>query len=281
MSQMTDKHLVRVAGEAISQYARVKLNSSAQIVEADADDKGIGVALIAAASGDEVTVKLWTDGGTFKVLAAGAVSVNDVIYAADEGQVDDVVGTGIAVGRALEAATAANDVIEIVPILAEGNGLVGVAVADSASVTNTTTETTFSTCTKTIDGATLQAGDVIEVVFRAHCVATNSTDTLNLKLYLGTEEICATGAVDVANSDIGFIHAWITVRTLGASGTISATALTALGVPGTAAALPRRKDQATEDISGDIAITVKATWSVANACNDVIAEDFHVFISRQ
>lgn len=146
------------------------------------------------------------------------------------------------------------------------------SVADSASVTNTTTETAFDK-TAVIHGANLRAGDVIEVVARAFCVATNGTDTLNLKLYLGTEEIAATGAVDVANSDIGYIHAFIVVRTTGASATVSASGVVALGVPGTVTAKPFRKDAATEDLSAATTISVKATWSVANAGNDVILED--------
>lgn len=282
MSQFNDSGLKSfTTAEAITQYARVKINSSGLLLEADADDKGIGTAQIAAASGEVCTVRLWTKQGTHKMVAAGGFSLNDVVYAADEGLIDDALTGGVAVGRALEAATAANDVVEVLPIFGEGTGLLAAAIADSASITNTTTETAFSTCSKTLDGGEFQIGDVIEVLFRGHCVATNGSDTLNLKLYLGTEEICATGAVDVANSDVGCIHAFITIRTLGASGTLSATAFTALGVAGTAAMLPRRKDQATEDMSGDVAVAVKATWGAANAGNDVIAEDFIVMKHRQ
>lgn len=158
---------------------------------------------------------------------------------------------------------------------AKGSDLLYANTADSASVTNTTTETAFDKSV-TLVGAELLAGDVIHVVARAFCVSTNSTDTLTLKLYAGTEEIATTGAVDVANSDIGFIESWIVVRTAGASGAVSATNLVALGVPGTVTAKPSRKDQASEDLSGNVAITVKATWSVASASNDVILEDLIV-----
>lgn len=281
MSQTNDNGFASfVAGEAISQYARVKLNTSRQVVEADADDKGIGTAVIETASGAHCTVKLWTAPGSHKVVAAGAVSVNDIVYGADEGKVDDVVGTGIAVGRALEAATADGNIIEILPMASEGTGLVYSNVADSAQVENTTTETAFDK-SKTIDGATLQVGDVIEVVAQGFVEDNNSTDTLNVKLYFGTEEIVATGAVDSADNDIFTIHAFIFIRTLGASGTIAACGYHSNGVPGTVTAKPFRKAEATEDISGDVAITVKATWSVAHADNECELENLAVILHRQ
>lgn len=270
----------RVAGEAITQYARVKLNASNQVIEADADDKGIGTAQIDADNLEHVSVKLWSAPGTHKVIATGAFTINDVIYGTDNGEVDDDPDFGVAVGRASETTTASGDIIEMIPLMDEGNGLIFTARADSAAITNTTTPTNFDK-TKTIDGAELEIGDVIEVIARVHLVSTNATDTLDLNLLFGTESIVTTGAVDVVDNDVGVIHAWITIRTLGASGTISATAETALGVSGTAAMLPKRKDEAVEDISGNVLIAVEATWSVANAGNQVILEDLVVIKHRQ
>ena len=138
MSQMNDNgKQAYVAGEAITQYARVKINSSRQLLEADVDDKGIGTALTGGASGDSVTVKLWSAPGTHKMIANGAFSLNDVLYTSDEGEVDDDPALGVAVGRALEAATAAGDIVEVMPLAGEGNGLIYSNQANSADVENT------------------------------------------------------------------------------------------------------------------------------------------------
>lgn len=139
-------------------------------------------------------------------------------------------------------------------------------VAASAAVTNTTTETAFDQSV-TIPAASLKAGSVLKVRAQVIATATNATDTLTLKLYVGTVEIATTGAVDVANSDIGYIDADIVFRTIGASGTLVGTGCVALGVPGTVTAKPFLKASATVDTTAALAITVQATWSVANAGN--------------
>jgi hypothetical protein len=146
--------------------------------------------------------------------------------------------------------------------------------ASGTSVENTTTETVLAT--KTINGALLKVGDVIEVIGHVWVEDNNSTDTLTVKLYVGTEEIVTTGAVDVADNDVGYIHAHIVVTAIGASGAVRATGVVGLGVPGTVTAKPFRKASATEDISGNIAIAMKATWSVAHADNECEMEEFIV-----
>ena len=153
------------------------------------------------------------------------------------------------------------------------------AIADATSVENTTTETAFDNALTYLDG--LQPGDVIEVIARVWVEDNNSSDTLTLKLYVGTQEIVTTGAVDVADDDVGFIHAWITVRATGASGKLSATVLHALGVPGTVTAKPARLDEAAEDLSGAVAVQMKATWSVAHADNECQCEDWIVMVHRR
>jgi len=269
------------AGEALIAYARVKLDSSQEVVYADADDVGIGTTEAIAAHDDPVAVRLWSAPGTRKMVCSAAVDIGDTLYGADDGKVNDVHTTdGPALGIALQAGSANLAVIEVVPEQDRG-GLVLASIADSTEVENTTVETAFSTGSKTIDGAKLKAGDVIEVIARAYVLDNNSTDTLTGKLYLGTEEIVATPAVDSADADIVFIHAWITVRIAGAGGHISASGLVANGVEGTVTAKPFRKDDAAEDLSGDVAIALKATWSVAHADNEVYLEDFIVILHRQ
>ena len=285
MSQQTDHGFKAfTAGEALTIYRRVKLSSGSgtQVEYADADDLGIGITQETVASGDRVAVKLWSGEGTFQVEAAGAFTVGDELYGADDGKFDDATSGGQSMLIAAKTASGDGSIVEALPRHAgeSGAALLYANIADSAEVENTVTETAFD-ISKTIDGAKLRVGDVIEILARAYVVDNNSTDTLTLKLYAGTEEIVTTGAVDVADADIGFIHAFITVRATGASGSLAGGGLVALGVPGTVTAKPFRKDAATEDISGDVAITVKATWSVAHADNEVELEQLIVKLHRQ
>lgn len=280
MTEYNNGHKAFTTAEAITAYRRVKLNSSKLLVYADADDKGIGTAAHTAASGDLCTVIL--DKPTRLMVATGAIALLANVYTTDDGKVDDDPTAGLPAGIALQAAGAAGDRIEVLPDngAESGSALLYKNTADSTTVTNTVTETAFD-LSKTIDGAGLKAGDVLEIMARAYVSATNSTDTLTLKLKVGTETIVATAAVDVANGDVGYLHAFVTVRAAGASGSLSASGVQALGVPGTVAALPFRMDAASEDLSGDVAVTVTATWSVANAGNVTDLEDLLVLHHRR
>lgn len=148
-------------------------------------------------------------------------------------------------------------------------------VAASAAITNTTVETAFDK-TYTIPAGALRAGDVLRVKAQGIATATNSTDTLNVKLYVGTQAICATGAVDVANNDIFRIDASITIRTAGASGTYIAEGTTALGASGTVTDKAFFLPSTAIDTTVANVITVKATWSVANAGNSVRLDELTV-----
>lgn len=269
-----------VAGEALEAYRRVRLNSSGQVVYADANEHHIGTTTDAQpTSGAMVAVKMKNYPGTRKMVAAGAITSGAKVYGAADGKVNDAeAGLGPCVGTALEAADSGS-VFEVDPV-APAAALAYSNVADSAQVENTTTVTAFDK-SHTIPASELQVGDVIEVIARAFVEDNNSTDTLEIKLLANTEEIVTTGAVDSADNDIAYIHAFITVRALGASGALSASGVVANGVPGTVTAKPFRKAQATEDIAAGIAITVTAGWSVAHADNEVELEDLIVIHHRK
>jgi len=120
MSQQTE-HGVKTftAGEALAQYRRVKLSSNGTTVAyAGADEPAIGITQAAAASGAMVAVRLLNDRGTFKMTAGGAITALLPVYGLASGKIDDAVSgsPGVAVGIALEAATADGDVIEVLPI---------------------------------------------------------------------------------------------------------------------------------------------------------------------
>lgn len=137
-------------------------------------------------------------------------------------------------------------------------------VAVSAEHENTTDAANFDK-TYTLDGSALKAGDVIHIKAVVDVLDNNSTDTLTLLLTFGTETLWSSGAVDVADNDVGYVEMDVHIMTTGATGTIMGSGIGCLGVPGTIVPAPFIKDESTEDISGDIVIAVNADWSVGHA----------------
>lgn len=104
------------AGAALTKYTRVKLSSGLLVaagVGASDDTLEIGTILDASfASGDVRPVHLRSAAGTTKMIAAAAISAGVAVYGAASGQISTTV-SGSPIGISLEAATAANDVIEV------------------------------------------------------------------------------------------------------------------------------------------------------------------------
>src|SRR5262249_17511222 len=94
--------------------------------------------------------------------------------------------------------------------------------AASAAVTATTTETLFDKF-YTIPGGSLQPGSLIQVRWQGIATATNSTDTLTLKAYiggLGGTLLFTHAAQDVANNDVFQGEYELIIRTIGSAGTM-------------------------------------------------------------
>ena len=144
-------------------------------------------------------------------------------------------------------------------------------VAASAAVSNTTTETLFDKyCT--IPANSLRPGSLIKVRYQGIATATNSTDTLAVKLYIGGltgTVLLSHAATDVADNNVFQGEYELIVRTVGAAGTIVGC--------GTCKSIPAAEGTATyrDDILASTAIDtttsnvvgVSATWSVASASN--------------
>lgn len=112
------------AAEAIAQYQRVKLatvqtNTPADVDIAGAGEQHIGYADRGVAAGELVPVRLRNAAGTRLAIAGTGFAAGAVLYGAAAGGVDDAV-SGTAIGRALQAAGAAGD---IVAILDDNGGL--------------------------------------------------------------------------------------------------------------------------------------------------------------
>jgi hypothetical protein len=99
------------AAGAIAQHLRVKTPGA--LVVAGATDIALGTAFNPITAAGPATVLLRTAQGTRKMVANGAITAGNTVYAAASGKVA-ASGT-IVEGQALESATANNDVIEVLP----------------------------------------------------------------------------------------------------------------------------------------------------------------------
>ena len=81
-----------------------------------ATDAAIAVALTDANAGEKAAVKILGTGGTSLVIAGGAVTVGAQVAADGTATAAD---TDVIIGRALGAATAANDLIEVATQVAQ------------------------------------------------------------------------------------------------------------------------------------------------------------------
>ena len=105
------------ADEAIELYSRVKLDADGKITKAGLTDKSIGTLQTEAAlaAGQVVSVKLRSAAGTHKVRVSEALAAGATIYSEADGEVQDTAqATSFMEGTALEAATADNDIVEMI-----------------------------------------------------------------------------------------------------------------------------------------------------------------------
>ena len=102
-------------GTAIPAYTRVTVNASGQITAAAATDITIGVTMEYIASNGIGNVKLFSAPGSFMMTASAAITAGTQLYPTASGR---VAGTGTTALNlvALDAATAAGDVIEALPM---------------------------------------------------------------------------------------------------------------------------------------------------------------------
>lgn len=156
-------------------------------------------------------------------------------------------------------------------VLGWQGGVVYRTVAASTALTASSTETAVGNYS--IPASTLKAGTVIKVRYQGIATATNSTDTLTVKLYLGglSGTAILTGtATDVADNAIFAGEAMLVVRTAGASGTFVAVG-THTDVPaasGTAShAVTEITASTTVDTTAAQAVTVSAKWSTTSGSN--------------
>lgn len=162
-------------------------------------------------------------------------------------------------------------------------GVVYGAVAASAAHSATTTEALFDK-QYSIPANTLVAGSIVKVRFQGIATATNSTDTLTIKLYLGglSGTAILTGtATDVANNDVFTGEALIQIRTAGASGTFVSVGSTNVvpAASGTASPVYQIVASTAIDTTAANVVGVGADWSSSSASNsarlDIMVVEIH------
>jgi len=109
------------AGATLAQYTLVKMGATGVITNstgvASEDNDVFGVVQEAASSGDDVLVTNLNCVASFKVKVAGAISKVAKLYSAASG-LGRATGPSLTfLGLARQAATAANDIIEVVRVL--------------------------------------------------------------------------------------------------------------------------------------------------------------------
>ena len=143
--------------------------------------------------------------------------------------------------------------------------------AASTAVTNTTDETLFSV-SASIPANTLIAGSLIRIRYQGIATATNSTDTLAIKLYIGGltgTALISHAATDVADNNVFSGEYEVIVRAAGSSGTMVGCG-TYKSVPAAEGTATYKDDilaSTTIDTTAAQVVGVSATWSVANAGN--------------
>uniref|UniRef100_A0A6M3J4G4 Uncharacterized protein n=1 Tax=viral metagenome TaxID=1070528 RepID=A0A6M3J4G4_9ZZZZ len=125
------------AGEALEPYRCVKL-SSGTLVYADAGEACIGVTLDYTASGDAAAIKLINDGGTFLIEGADTFAVDASLYQANDGKISDT-SSGTSTFQALEACTAAGDILEVAVAPFVATTAATVSIADAGTFTTKAT----------------------------------------------------------------------------------------------------------------------------------------------
>lgn len=158
---------------------------------------------------------------------------------------------------------AANDLID------GFSKLLYVNTAPSTAITNAAAEAAFST-TYSIPKNTLQVGSVIKIRFQGIATATTSTDTLQIKLYIGGltgTALLTSAATDATNSDIFAGDFFLVIRTIGSSGTFvgNGNFTKVEAASGTATRVESITASTAIDTTVDQAITVSATWSAQSA----------------
>lgn len=167
-------------------------------------------------------------------------------------------------------------------IVAPGSGKLYEITAPSTVITNVGTETAFSNGTYNIPANFLQVGDVLHVRAKVFLIAVNSTNTHRIRLYIGATPvtIADSTAIAMVANDIVTIDAYITVRTITASGTIIATGTLTYTISGTETTTEINVASSTLDSTIAEPVTIKSLASATSAGNQIRLDEFEIDLDR-
>ena len=152
--------------------------------------------------------------------------------------------------------------------------------AASTAISNTASETAFSLA-YSVPANSLVPGEVIDIFWQGIATATNGTDTLAIKVYIGGTSgtlLFTHAATDVADNNV--FSGWykLIIRTVGASGTLVGFGH-GKSVPAAEGTMTAKDDilaSTTIDTTAAQQIAVSATWSNASASNSCRLDVLHV-----
>jgi len=229
----------------------------------------LGVTRASASSAANVLVDLLGAGdGVSLVAASGTLTAGYLVTYAEPwtgGQVAVLpsdVGLYWTFGRALATVTDGTAMVATQP--PRVTAVAYAMLADSDTLSDTTDPTALVSLTA--NGATLTAGDVLEVTLRGTVGSVNATPEFTVTVGVHTATVATIGGAVVAG-DTWQATVRIVLAAAGASGSIRASGVGILGTPGTATPEVITLDTTALDLSGDVTITVNGTWSAAHADN--------------
>lgn len=152
--------------------------------------------------------------------------------------------------------------------------------AASTAISDTASETAFSLA-YSVPANSLVPGEVIDIFWQGIATATNGTDTLAIKVYIGGTSgtlLFTHAATDVADNNV--FSGWykLIIRTVGASGTLVGFGH-GKSVPAAEGTMTAKDDilaSTTIDTTAAQQIAVSATWSNASASNSCRLDVLHV-----
>lgn len=149
-----------------------------------------------------------------------------------------------------------------------------------------TTETAFAkTCL--VEASSLNKGDWFIGFYAVKATATNTTNTLSTKVYVGPTSspktgilVCDQTAIDVADNDVIGGYFLFSIDSLGAASVLSVSALgvsfaNALTAISKTLAVTAATDAQVSSLA-DLCVAVTATWSASSAANSCYLSALHV-----
>jgi hypothetical protein len=130
-------------------------------------------------------------------------------------------------------------------------------------------------CSYSIPANTLEVGDILKIQVRATVTDNNGSDELTPIFNFGGTAIATGAALDVADSDVIWIDAYVNVTAIGSSGTM--TAHSEIRTDAAAATTVRATTALTsKNTEAAIAMALNVDWNAAHAENIVRLDWFTV-----